>query len=151
MDSTTSNGTESTDIDEDAQEENVKSPGSETNSEAFDIQSPDLEITSPESAKSVRGPLVECEALFLQQQDIPHKLDTQLPPRHRSDSADDDPQSVIHVPSGFHNFKESAGTHESPVGLQQTARVASPSTPEAAVVGPSDKVRQSSRFASRRC
>lgn len=33
----------------------MKSPGLETNSEAFDVQSPDLEITSPESAKSVRA------------------------------------------------------------------------------------------------
>ncbi|KAK4626932.1 hypothetical protein CLAFUW4_04832 [Fulvia fulva] len=123
VDSTTSNGTESTEIDEDAQEEGVKSPGLETNSEAFDVQSPDLEITSPESAKS----------------DIPHKLDTHLPPRHRSDSADNDPQSVIHAPSGFHDFKDGATTHESPVELQHTARVASPSTPEAAVVGPGDK------------
>lgn len=49
-----SNGTESTDIDEDAQEDaNVKSPDSTNNDEAIEVQSPDIEITSPASVKSV--------------------------------------------------------------------------------------------------
>ena len=51
-----SNGTETTDIEEDAQESaKVKSPGPTTNGE---VQSPDIEITSPQSASSV------CSAIF---------------------------------------------------------------------------------------
>ena len=55
---TDSNGTESTDIEEDAQEEaHVKSPFSvalDQQDATSEIQSPDIEIRSPASAKSVR-------------------------------------------------------------------------------------------------
>lgn len=47
-----SNGTESTEIEEDAQDDgDVKSPASDVSAE---IKSPDIEITSPQSANSVR-------------------------------------------------------------------------------------------------
>ena len=53
-----SNGTEGTEIDEDAQEHeedtDVLSPQSASNDDAFEVQSPDNEISSPMSAKSVR-------------------------------------------------------------------------------------------------
>jgi hypothetical protein len=47
-----SNGTENTEIEEDVQEEDIKSPDSRRR-ESYEVQSPDIEITSPESAKSV--------------------------------------------------------------------------------------------------
>ncbi len=47
-----SNGTESTEIDEEAQEDAGLKPAAETT--YGDVQSPDVEITSPESASSVR-------------------------------------------------------------------------------------------------
>lgn len=50
---TDSNGTESTEIEEEAQDSTAKSPDSAANGDAFEVQSPDIEITSPESAKSV--------------------------------------------------------------------------------------------------
>ena len=47
-----SNGTESTEIEDQAQEDsNVKSP----NTANEELNSPDIEITSPQSADSVRG------------------------------------------------------------------------------------------------
>lgn len=48
-----SNGTESTEIEEEAQDEDIKSQDSTKRRESFEVQSPDIEITSPESAKSV--------------------------------------------------------------------------------------------------
>ena len=58
---TDSNGTESTDIDEDAQEDprpNSSTPtgtaGGDSSGDALEVQSPDIEITSPSSAISVR-------------------------------------------------------------------------------------------------
>ncbi|KAK4503738.1 hypothetical protein PRZ48_004653 [Zasmidium cellare] len=124
---TDSNGTESTEIEEEAQDSSAtKSPEPAENGEAFEVQSPDIEITSPESAKS---------------ETIPPRLDTQLPQRVRSDSTDNEPQSVIHVPSGFQTFEEGSVTHQSPSEdrSESTARLASPTTPEAAVVHPLDK------------
>lgn len=53
-----SNGTEGTEIDDDEQEDaDVKSPGSDTHGGALELLSPDIEITSPASAKSVCMPL----------------------------------------------------------------------------------------------
>ncbi|EME82854.1 uncharacterized protein MYCFIDRAFT_51447 [Pseudocercospora fijiensis CIRAD86] len=119
-----SNGTEGTEIEEDAQEDaEVELAGSERNRGSLEVQSPDIEIISPASAKS----------------DNPPKIVTALPSRLRSDSADNDPQSVIHIPSGFKDF-ESGRTHTSPSEQSEnTARVASPSTPEAVVIPPADR------------
>lgn len=51
-----SNGTEGTEIEEDAQDDSdLRSQESDDdNGEAFDMESPDIEITSPASVKSVR-------------------------------------------------------------------------------------------------
>ncbi|KAF7192887.1 hypothetical protein HII31_05801 [Pseudocercospora fuligena] len=120
-----SNGTEGTEIEEDAQEDaEVESAGSDRNRGSLEVQSPDIEITSPASAKS---------------QDNPPKIVTALPSRLRSDSADNDPQSVIRIPSGFKDF-EPGGAHTSPSDQSEnTARVASPSTPEAVIIPPADR------------
>ena len=50
---TDSNGTETTEIEEDVQE--VKSPKPPDAATNGDVQSPDIEITSPQSSKSVRA------------------------------------------------------------------------------------------------
>ena len=67
-----------------------------------------------------------------------HKIDTKIPPRTRSDSTDDDPQSVIHAPSGFKDFQESKSNGVSPTDRAGNT-VISPSTPEA-LANPEDKV-----------
>ncbi|KAK5130186.1 hypothetical protein LTR08_002395 [Meristemomyces frigidus] len=114
-----SNGTESTEIDEDAQEvDDVKSPRSPADGE---VQSPDIEITSPQSAASDRV----------------HKIDTQLPSRFRSDSTKDEPQSVIHVPTSFKSFDDTKSSFKSEAGSSE-ATIVSPTTPEAAA-SPRDK------------
>ncbi|SMR41542.1 unnamed protein product [Zymoseptoria tritici ST99CH_1A5] len=113
-----SNGTESTEIEEEAQDEDIKSQDSTKRRESFEVQSPDIEITSPESAKSENPP----------------RLDTKLPARFRTD---DGPQSVIHVPSGFKKFdggQQSTPSEKS----EQTTRLVSPTTPEASVLEPAD-------------
>ncbi|USW53748.1 hypothetical protein Slin15195_G070670 [Septoria linicola] len=122
-----SNGTEGTEIDEDAQEEDdtdVRSPESAGDGDAFEVQSPDIDISSPLSAKS----------------ELPPKIVTSLPSRLRSDSADNDPQSVIHIPSGFKDFEGGRRSFSSPTDVSQTtARLASPSTPEAVIMTPAEK------------
>ena len=64
-------------------------------------------------------------------QDRVSRIDTQLPPKTRSGSTDDDPQSVIHAPSGFKNFQESKSSDTSPKTQRSVDTVVSPSTPEA--------------------
>ncbi|KAI7263622.1 hypothetical protein KC345_g9057, partial [Hortaea werneckii] len=111
-----SNGTESTEIDEDAQEEGeVKSPHADG-----EVQSPDIEITSPEETTSPQSAT----------SDRVHKIDTQLPARFRSDSTKDEPQSVIHAPTTFRSFGETASSKESEAGSSE-ATVVSPNSPEA--------------------
>lgn len=67
------------------------------------------------------------------------QINTQLPMRMRSDSQDEAPQSVIHVPAGFKDFREGQSsrtpseTDQTPLALQ------SPTTPEAAQ-SPNNKV-----------
>ncbi|GIZ42883.1 hypothetical protein CKM354_000613100 [Cercospora kikuchii] len=121
-----SNGTEGTEIDEDAQEDediDIRSPESAANGDAFEVHSPDIDINSPASPK-----------------DPPPKIVTSLPARLRSDSADNDPQSVIHIPTGFKDFEGGRQQYASPTDVSgPTARVASPSTPEAATMIPTQK------------
>ncbi|KAK5678641.1 hypothetical protein LTS10_009085 [Elasticomyces elasticus] len=114
-----SNGTESTEIEEEAQEDGkLKSPSSATNGE---LNSPDIEITSPESAGSGRV----------------RTIDTQVSKLSRSNS-EDTPASVIHVPSGFKNFEADDSDQHSPAESSENT-VVSPATPEA-VRSPIDKV-----------
>ncbi|RMZ21701.1 hypothetical protein D0859_14282 [Hortaea werneckii] len=102
-----SNGTESTEIDEDAQEEGeVKSSHADG-----EVQSPDIEITSPEETTSPQSA-------------------TSLPARFRSDSTKDEPQSVIHAPTTFRSFVEAISSKESEAGSSE-ATVVSPNSPEA--------------------
>ncbi|RMY73610.1 hypothetical protein D0862_14265 [Hortaea werneckii] len=118
-----SNGTESTEIDEDAQEEGeVKSPHADG-----EVQSPDIEITSPEETTSPQSAT----------SDRVHRIDTQLPARFRSDSTKDEPQSVIHAPTTFRSFGEAASSKESEAGSSE-ATVVSPNSPEA-VSSPTEK------------
>lgn len=61
-----SNGTESTEIEEDAQEEGEeKQTVPNSKRESLEIQSPDVDITSPQSAKSVRHLLCVLRRLVL--------------------------------------------------------------------------------------
>ncbi|TKA76485.1 hypothetical protein B0A55_02879 [Friedmanniomyces simplex] len=107
-----SNGTESTEIEEEAQEDGrVKSPSSATNGE---VHSPDIEITSPQSAGSERR----------------QTIDTQVSRSTRSDS-EDGPGSVIHAPSGFKHLAEDDAGQPSPTESSENT-VVSPETPEAA-------------------
>lgn len=63
-----------------------------------------------------------------------------MPPKGR-DSPNNEPQSVIHVPIGFKTFEGDGISYGSPTQRSDdTTRLASPTTPEAAVVGPEDKV-----------
>ncbi|KAM3425660.1 hypothetical protein BST61_g7604 [Cercospora zeina] len=121
-----SNGTEGTEIDEDAQEDedtDIRSPTSAVNGDAIELHSPGIDINSPASPK-----------------DPPPKIVTSLPARLRSDSADNDPQSVIHVPTGFKDFEGGQTQYTSPADASEsTARLASPSTPEAATMIPTQK------------
>ncbi|KAI6986523.1 hypothetical protein KC360_g8486 [Hortaea werneckii] len=110
-----SNGTESTEIEEDAQEEGeVKSAHADG-----EVQSPDIEITSPEETVSPQSAT----------SDRVHKIDTQLPARFRSDSAKDEPQSVIHAPATFRSFGEAASSKESEAGSSE-ATVVSLNSPQ---------------------
>ena len=59
-----------------------------------------------------------------------HKIDTQLPARFRSDSTKDEPQSVIHAPTTFRSFGETASSKESEAGSSE-ATVVSLNSPEA--------------------
>ncbi|KAF2716279.1 hypothetical protein K431DRAFT_307923 [Polychaeton citri CBS 116435] len=108
-----SNGTEGTDIEEDAQDlGDLKSPLSAVGDGE---KSPgEFDITSPQSTGSERV----------------QKINTQLPARTRSDSADNDPQSVIHIPSGFKNLEGPRASGVSPP--RANLSIQSPSTPEAA-------------------
>lgn len=63
------------------------------------------------------------------------RIDTQLGP---SKPSDDDPQSVIHAPSGFKNFEDTPSSHQSPTESSENT-VVSPVTPEA-ITSPVDKV-----------
>ncbi|KAI7482550.1 hypothetical protein KC351_g5650, partial [Hortaea werneckii] len=110
-----SNGTESTEIEEDAQEEGeVKSAHADG-----EVQSPDIEITSPEETTSPQSAT----------SDRVHKIDTQLPARFRSDSTKDEPQSVIHAPATFRSFGEAASSKESEAGSSE-ATVVSLNSPQ---------------------
>lgn len=66
---------------------------------------------------------------------MPPQLDTRLPARI---PADDEPQSVIHAPSGFKSFEESKAIQQSPTERSDHT-VVSPRTPDA-LRGPDDKV-----------
>ena len=70
------------------------------------------------------------------------KIDTQLPPRPRTASTDDDPPSVIHAPWGFKNFEESKSNQASPTYQSESTTVVSPTTPEA-IPKPDEKVKSS--------
>ncbi|KAF2017548.1 hypothetical protein BU24DRAFT_152348 [Aaosphaeria arxii CBS 175.79] len=107
-----SNGTNGTEIEDDAQEIDHASEG-----ELSDIRSLETEeITSPESQDSMAKP---------------YKLDTMLPIRARADS-DDAPQSVIHAPMNFKQFNRvsTSAASSRETSSDQTA-VVSPQTPEA--------------------
>ncbi|KAK1808554.1 hypothetical protein LTR12_017093 [Friedmanniomyces endolithicus] len=115
-----SNGTESTEIEEEAQDDGkVKSPSSATNGE---LHSPDIEITSPESTDNDR--------LYM--------IDTQVSKLSRSGS-EDGPTSVIHAPSDFKKLKDGGSEPHSPTESSENT-VVSPDTPEA-VRSPKEKVR----------
>jgi hypothetical protein len=132
-----SNGTESTEIEEDAQEDpELKSP---TPTSASELTSPDIEISSPRSMTSVSFLVELClERHLLVQQERP-QINTQLPARARSDSQDDAPQSVIHVPSGFKDFREGQSSRTPSETDQPPLALRSPTTPEAAQ-SPNNKV-----------
>ncbi|KAK4954048.1 hypothetical protein LTR66_013613, partial [Elasticomyces elasticus] len=105
-----SNGTEGTEIEDDAQE------GTEQK-DADDVKSPDIEITSPSSQEGLA------------------KLDTSVFTRDRSNS-DGTPASVIHAPPGFKQFDEDSarpGITSSP-SRNSERTVRSPSTPDAAEI-----------------
>lgn len=126
-----SNGTNSTEIEDDAQE----NPPSED--EPSDIRSPDMEdITSPSSQGSA-GKLT--------------KLNTVVPTRARSNS-DEAPQSVIHAPADFKTFQPrksvviSSADISSAATDSSDATVRSPTTPESNIL-PDDK-RTSGAFTS---
>ena len=70
----------------------------------------------------------------------PQKIITQLPANTRSNSQEDAPQSVIHVPTGFKDFREGQTTRALPDAEQPPIALQSPTTPEAAH-SPSTKVR----------
>jgi len=67
------------------------------------------------------------------------QINTQLPSRTRSDSQDDAPQSVIHVPSGFKDFREGQSSGTPSETDQPPLALRSPTTPEAAQ-SPNNKV-----------
>ncbi|KAF2767001.1 hypothetical protein EJ03DRAFT_276964 [Teratosphaeria nubilosa] len=119
-----SNGTENTDIDEEAQDESgVKSPGTDADGE---LVSPDIEITSPASVTSPQSAMSA-------RSDRPQKINTLLPTRERSDSTQEEPQSVIHAPSGFKEFEGEKPGQTSPTTVSESsgkATVVSPNTPE---------------------
>ncbi|KAK4551846.1 hypothetical protein LTR86_010842 [Recurvomyces mirabilis] len=106
-----SNGTESTEIEDQAQEDgNGKSP----NTANEELNSPDIEITSPQSADSDRM----------------QRIDTQVSASARA-TPEDAPASVIHAPTGFQNFDASNPRIHSPTESSENT-VVSPETPEAA-------------------
>ncbi|CAI6339614.1 unnamed protein product [Periconia digitata] len=109
-----SNGTNSTEIEDDAQINHLSSEDESS------VKSPLDDIVSPASQDSNTKP---------------SKLDTALPVRPRADS-DEDPQSVIHAPAHFKTFnRSSASVASSSVETKsdQTAMV-SPQTPEANMI-----------------
>ncbi|KAF1954673.1 hypothetical protein CC80DRAFT_493791 [Byssothecium circinans] len=118
-----SNGTNATEIEDDAQVNQV------SEDESSDIvKSPMDDIISPASHGS---------------QAKPSKLDTSLPVRTRSDS-DDGPQSVIHAPANFQTFnRASVSAASSTETRSDHTAVVSPQTPEANML-PDDK--QSSNY-----
>jgi hypothetical protein len=123
-----SNGTASTEIEDDEQEDERRGT-----MEGDESLSPDIEITSPESVKSVsEAQRVSSQDESDSHQDIPPRLDTQLLLRTRSDSTEDAPQSVIHVPEGFKSF-DKAGRGQAREKRFDNAAGVSPITPEAAV------------------
>lgn len=113
-----SNGTNSTEIEDDAQE----NPPSED--EMSDARSPDMEdITSPSSQGSM-GKLA--------------KLNTLMAARARSNS-DEAPQSVIHAPADFKTFQPRKSTIISSAATDNSdATIRSPTTPESHL-SPDDK------------
>ncbi|TKA75414.1 hypothetical protein B0A49_02638, partial [Cryomyces minteri] len=121
-----SNGTESTEIEDDTQEDTLheQEPEQEQNT-----KSPDDEVKSPKSQEGA-------DALQ------PPKIETTLPTRSRS-SSEDAPQSAIHAPSGFEQSdpKQSLPQHGrgTPSPMDTSDRtVKSPGTPDA-VLMPEDK------------
>lgn len=80
----------------------------------------------------------QCTCLLFEQE-RPPPLITQLPTRPRSDSQEDAPQSVIHVPAGFKDFKEGHSNQASPNNDRAGPGIHSPATPEASLI-PVDKV-----------
>lgn len=60
------------------------------------------------------------------------RIDTQLPDSIRSPADNDDPQSVIHIPSEFKTFKNGRPSTASPTERSEDTvdTVVSPSTPE---------------------
>jgi hypothetical protein len=60
--------------------------------------------------------------------------------RTRSDSQDEAPQSVIHVPAGFKDFREGQSSRTPSETDQPPLALQSPTTPEAAQ-SPNNKVR----------
>ncbi|KAF2735742.1 hypothetical protein EJ04DRAFT_183805 [Polyplosphaeria fusca] len=113
-----SNGTNATEIEEDAQVDEVSA------NDHDHIRSPDAEeIISPASQDG---------------QAKPSMIDTALPPRTRADS-DEAPQSVIHAPAHFKTFNRvtvsAASSHDT---VSDSTAVVSPQTPEANML-PDDK------------
>ncbi|KAF2864862.1 hypothetical protein BDV95DRAFT_588200 [Massariosphaeria phaeospora] len=109
-----SNGTNGTEIEDDAQVDHVD-PASED--ELSDMRSPDMEdIVSPASQGSLLAK--------------PSRLDTALPVRTQAD-ADDAPQSVIHAPESFKAFNRvSVSAASSNETMSDQTAVVSPHTPE---------------------
>ncbi|KAJ4366158.1 hypothetical protein N0V83_007793 [Neocucurbitaria cava] len=113
VDSNGTNHTDHTEIEDDAQVNQVGEDG------MTDIRSPATdEIVSPASQHSQPRP----------------RLDTTVPVRTRADS-DDAPQSVIHAPAHFKQFnRTSMSAASSNVNTTDSPAVESPSTPEAHMI-----------------
>ncbi|KAF2100983.1 hypothetical protein NA57DRAFT_36507 [Rhizodiscina lignyota] len=113
VDSQNSTSTDATDIELEEQEEQIQERHEDVTSPSND------EIVSPASAVS---------------QEMPGKINTQLPP-HLLRDANDGPDSVIHIPSGFKQFFRSRST-SSPserserLSERSESTVVSPNTPE---------------------
>ncbi|KAH7086213.1 hypothetical protein FB567DRAFT_527424 [Paraphoma chrysanthemicola] len=114
VDSNGTCNTDHTEIEDDAQENQVSEDG------MSDIRSPGTdEIVSPASQDSRAKP---------------NKLNTSVPARTRADS-DEAPQSVIHAPAHFKQFEQqSMSGASSNANASDSTAVVSPSTPEANMI-----------------
>ncbi|KAF2006751.1 hypothetical protein P154DRAFT_517777 [Amniculicola lignicola CBS 123094] len=130
-----SNGTTATDIEDDAQidqmleDEQRDEHGSVRSPEADDLLSP----MSQDSQAKVRREeqfANELRHLIAAQ---PYKLDTQLPLRNRTDS-DEGPLSVIHAPTHFKQFNRVSISAASSNATSEQTAVVSPQTPEANMI-----------------